>query len=137
MSGKDDYYTLPDPEMRAYDHGVVTLSVDGGVQGYLASVVEPVTFPSTQPWAWLRIIWLDGRMEPPFEDYGPGWWTVRELDAGRLNHHGRSIMKERRLLGIPVRYSVSGDPCVFDFAWLDRKEAAAKWEELGLTDEDF
>jgi len=137
MAGKDDYYTLPDPELRAYDHGLGTLSVDGELHGYLASVVGRMTFPSTQPWPWFRIIWLDGRIEPRFEDYGPSWWTVRELDAGRLDHHGPSTMKERRFLGMPFRYSVSGDPCVFDFAWLDRNEAAAKWEELGLTDEDL
>ena len=46
-------------------------------------------------------------------------------------------MRERRLLGKTFRYSVSGEPHVFDFAWLDRSKAAAKWEELGLTDDDF
>lgn len=46
-------------------------------------------------------------------------------------------MKERRVLGKTFRYSVAGDHCVFDFAWLDRNEAAVKWDELGLTDEDF
>lgn len=35
----DEPYTLPDPELRAYDHGVGTLSVDGELRGYLASVV--------------------------------------------------------------------------------------------------
>ena len=137
VAGQDDRYTLPDPELRAYDHGLGTLSVDGELRGYLASVIGRMTFPSTEPWPWFRIIWLDGRMEPPFEDYGPNWWTVRELDAGKFDHHGPSTLKEHRVLGVTFRYSVSGDPCVFDFAWLDRNEAAAKWDELGLTDEDF
>jgi hypothetical protein len=136
MAGPDDY-TLPDPQLRAYDHGLGTLSVDGELHGYLASVVGRMSFPSRQLWPWFRIIWLDGRMEAPFEDYGPGWVTVRELDVGTLEHHGPSTTKERRFLGLPFRYSVPGDPCVFDFAWLDREEAAAKWEELGLTDEHF
>lgn len=46
-------------------------------------------------------------------------------------------MRERRILGKAVRYSDSGAPCVFDFAWLSRDEAMAKWDELGLSDEDF
>ena len=76
-------------------------------------------------------------MEPREEDYGPNWPMVRELDAGRLEQSGPSAMKVRRFLGMPFRYSVSGDPCVFDFSWLKPDEAAAKWEELGLTDDDF
>ncbi|MFC6705474.1 hypothetical protein [Flexivirga alba] len=96
-----------------------------------------MTFPDKGPWPWFRIIWLDGRTEPPFEDYGPGWWTVRELDAGKLDHHGASAVRERRILGKVFRYSVSGDSCEFDFEWLDRDQAAAKWEELGLADDDF
>lgn len=137
MAGQDDPYTLPDPELRAYDHGLGTLSLNGELRGYLASVVGRMTFPSKGPWPWFRVIWLDGRKEPRFEDYGPGWWTVRELDAGKLEHHGPTIDKERRVFGIPFRYSVYGPNCVFDFAWLDREQAAATWDELGLTDEDF
>ncbi len=137
MAGQEDSYTLPDPELRAYDHGIGALSVDGELRGYLASVLSQMTFPSKGPWPWLRVIWLDGRMEPRFEDCGSEWWTVRELDAGKFEYHGPSIDKERRFLGIPFRYSESGDRCVFDFAWLGREAAAAKWDELGLTDDDF
>lgn len=128
-------YTLPDPQLRAFDHGVGTLSVDGQLRGYLASVVGHMA--DGEPWPWFRIIWLDGRKDEPFEDYGPDWRTVRELDAGKLDHHGPSVVRERRILGKAVRYSVSGVPCVFDFAWLGRDEAVAKWDELGLADEDF
>jgi len=137
MATQEDSYSLPDPELRAYDHGLGTLSVDGELRGYLACVVSRMIFPSKGPWPWFRVIWLDGRMEPRFEDCRPDWWTVRELDAGKLEYNGPSIDKERRILGVPFRYSVSGDPCAFDFAWLDREEAAAKWDEIGLTDGDF
>lgn len=137
MADPGDSYPLPDPKLRAYDHGLGTLSLDGELRGYLASVVRRMTFPSKAPWPWFRVIWLDGRMEPSFEDYGPGWWTVRELDAGTLDYNGPSIDKERRVLGVRFRYSVPGDDCTFDFAWLDREAAAAKWNELGLRDEDF
>lgn len=137
MTQDADDYTLPDPELRAYDHGVGTLSIDGELQGYLASTVARMSFPSPGPWPWFRVVWLNGRMEPRFEDYGPGWWTVRELDVGKLEYHGPSIDKVRRVLGLPFRYSVSGDSRVFEFAWLGREQAAAKWDELGLRDEDF
>lgn len=137
MARQDNSYTLLDPELRTYDHGLGTLSVDGELRGYLACVVIRMTYPSNSPWPWFRVIWLDGRMEPRFEDYGPGWWTVRELDAGKLEYWGPSTDKERRIFGLPFRYSVPGDDCVFDFSWLQREEAAAKWDELGLTDGDF
>lgn len=42
----DDGYALPDPELRAYDHGVGTLRVDGELRGYLASVAMRMAFPS-------------------------------------------------------------------------------------------
>ena len=137
MAGQDDSYTLPDPQLRAYDHGLGTLSVDGELRGYLASVVSRMAFPSRGLWPWFRVIWLDGRIEPRFEDYGPHWCTVRELDAGRFEYNAPSVDIERRILGVPTRYSVSGDPCVFDFAWLNREEAAAQWDNLGLTDQLF
>lgn len=132
----DDSYTLPDPKLHAYDHGLGTLSVGGEIRGYLASVVGRMAFPDKEPWPRFRIIWLDGRKEPLFEDYGPGWWTVRELDVGTFEHHGPSTVREPRILGRVFRFSVSGTPCVFDFTWLDRDEAAAKWDDIGLTDDD-
>lgn len=62
MAGHDDPYTLPDPELRAYDHGLGTPSVEGELRGYLASVVGRITFPARAPWPWFRVIWLDGRI---------------------------------------------------------------------------
>lgn len=131
-------YVLPDPQLRAYDHGVGTLTIDGVSKGHLASVVGEITFPSTSPWPWFVIIWTDGTKERSFEDYGPGWYAVRELEAGVLHHFGPSIRLERRgLFGRWVRYTRPGPRCVFDFAWLPRDEATAKWRELGLADSDF
>jgi hypothetical protein len=66
---------------------------------------------------------------------GPGWWTVRELDAGRLDHHGPSVT--RRILGKWIVVNTPGPPCLFDFEWLPPAEAAMKWQELGLVDTDF
>ncbi|GMA22421.1 hypothetical protein GCM10025864_01800 [Luteimicrobium album] len=127
-------YVLPDPELRAYDHGVGTLAVDGVVEGYLASVVGTITFPSRSPWPWFVVVWADGTKEPPFEDYGPGWDVVRELDAGFLEHHGPSVVTKRGWLGTTLR---EGPRRVFEFAWLPEDEAAEQWRLLRLSDADF
>ena len=135
---QDAEYVLPDPQLRAYDHGVGTLKVGGVLQGHLASVVGEITFPSRSPWPWFVIVWADGAKENAFEDYGPLWYTVRDLDSGVLDHFGPSIRRERRgLFGMTVRSSRLGPPQVFEFAWLPSDEAKAMWRELGLVDSDF
>jgi hypothetical protein len=130
-------YALPDPELRAYDHGVGVLTIAGEVRGYLASVVWRMTFPPRALWPWFVVVWPDGKKERVFEDYGPGWWTVRELDAGFFDHHGPSSWNEKRFLGLRLRSSMPGPPLLFDFGRLSADEAARKWRELGLTDADF
>ena len=133
----DRIYDLPDPELRAYDHDVGALRVDGELKGYIASIIGEMKFPSRQPWLWFVIVWADGTKENPFEDYGPSWYTVRELHAGYLDHFGPSVPGQKRFLGMTFRYSQSGPPCVYDFAWLPADEAAEKWTDLGLVDSDF
>jgi len=130
-------YQLPDPKLRAYDHGLGTLSVAGEVVGHLASVVMEMQFPPRQPWIWYVIVWSDGTREFKFEDYGPGWWTARELDAGYFDHHGPSVHSEKRLFGIRLQAKTLGPPMKFDFAWLPKEVAAQKWKEIGLVDADF
>jgi hypothetical protein len=127
-------YDLPDPELRAFDHGVGTLSIDGVLQGHLASVVGKIAFPSRSPWPWFVVVWTDGTKEPAFEDYGPEWHVVRELDAGFLDHHGPSVVTKRGRLGTTFR---EGPRCVFEFAWLPKDAAAERWRLLGLSDGDF
>jgi hypothetical protein len=126
-------YQLPDPQLRAYDRGLGTLSVEGEFKGYLASVVGRVGFL----WPWFVVVWQDGSKEWSFEDYGPGWWTVRELDAGYFDHFGPSIRSERTILGRRCESTRPGPPIVYEFAWLPAAEAARKWQELGLKDSDF
>ena len=130
-------YELPDPTLRAYDHGLGTLSVDGELEGYLACVVGKMAFPEKAPWPWFVVVWADGTKENPMEDYGPRGWTVRELDAGRLEYHGPSSHRETRFLGFRFTPSLPGPPRVFDFVWLPATEARLKWLELGLVDSDF
>lgn len=130
-------YELPDPKLRAYDHGVGILSVGGQTKGYLATVVLTMSFPRGQPWVWSVIVWADGAKERSFEDYGPGWCTVRELDAGFLDHYGPTVTRERRLLGLRFVSQRPGPPTRYDFARLPADEAAKKWGELGLVDADF
>ena len=123
--------------MRSYDHRVGVLSVDGEVRGHLACLVHQMTFPSRGPWPWFRVVWVDGRREPVFEDYGPGWWTIRELESGRFESFGPSTPVERRFLGVKFWSFVAGEPIMYDFAWLDREAGTSKWNELGLTEGDF
>jgi hypothetical protein len=134
--GADRYDPL-DSTFSVYQRGVGTLSVDGTVVGHLASRVLDMSFPSRQPWLWFIIVWLDGSREQKFEDYGPRWWTVRQLDAGRFEHHLPSRVEERRFLGLRFVATIPGDPVVFDFERLAPAAAAQKWCELGLTDHDF
>lgn len=130
-------YVLRDPELRSYDRGVGTLRLGGELEGYLASIVGKMSFPSARVWPWFVVVWIDGTKELPFEDYGPGWWTVRELDAGYLQHYGRSVKREHRFFGKRFASSVLGPPRRFEFEWLPSAEAAVKWQELGLADTDF
>ncbi len=130
-------YVIPDPELRSYDHGLGTLRFDGEVEGYLASILGKMRFPSAQFWPWFVVVWVDGAKENPFEDYGPNWWTVRELDAGYFQHYGPSVRRDQRFFWKRIKYSVPGPLRRFDFEWLPPAEAASKWQELGLVDSDF
>lgn len=114
-------YVLPDPELAAYDHGLGTLEVDGELKGYLAAVKLEMIFPGRQWWPWFVVVWADGHKERSFEDYGPKWYTVRELDAGYLEHTTRDGESDE----------------TYEFAWLPAEEAAVMWRQLGLTDSDF
>lgn len=130
-------YELLDLSLSDYDHGLGELRVEGVLKGYLASVRTEMILPRQKWCVWFVIIWADGSKERPFEDYGPKWLTVRELDAGYFDHFGPTTMTPR-----PSRFFASfdvqgGEPQVYDFAWLPASEAAAKWQELGLTDDDF
>lgn len=131
----DRSYDLPDPQLRSYDHAIGTLSVDGELKGYVACVVGQLH--GGDPWPWFVVVWLDGTKELAFEDYGPAWTTVRELDAGYLDHAGPIVVENRRFLGLRYQVMVPGPACVFDFAWLPADDGARMWHELGLRDGDF
>lgn len=136
-TGQPKVYQPVDPSLRTYDHRLGSLILDGSAVGHIASVVGEMRFPARQPWVWFIVVWLDGSREFPFEDYGPGWYTIRELDAGYLAYHLPSKMTEKRFFG---RRLVSGTPGTsreFKVEWLPADKAASQWEELGLVDEDF
>ena len=37
-------------------------------------------------WLWYQVNWSDGRQDRPQEDYGPGWFSVAELEQGRFDY---------------------------------------------------
>jgi len=135
--GSPSDYTPSDLSLHRYDHAIGTLKTDGELRGYLACVVGNMSFPSRAPWLWFAVVWLDGSKKNPFEDYGPAWWTLRELDDGQFEGHGPSRRTEKRLLGWRIRGSIPGPPTTFDFEWLPAERGAVKWNELGLVDSDF
>jgi hypothetical protein len=123
--------------LHALDRGVGTLHVRGELKGYLASILGEMRFPPGRPWPWFVVVWPDGRKENAFEDYGPTWPIVRELEAGSFDHFGPSVKGDQKFLGLTIQTMQRGAPCLYDFAWLPRSEAAEKWVELGLLDSDF
>ena len=130
-------YEISDSTLRALDHGVGELRFEGELMGHLASIVGEIRFPSRAPWPWYLVIWVDGTREDSFEDYGPGWYTVRELDAGYLDFQEPSTRWEKVFLGSRYYRTTSGADRRYDFARLPVDEAAQKWIELGLADSDF
>ena len=113
-------YDLPDPDLSAYDHGLGELRLNGELEGHLASVRLKMSFPARQWWPWFVIVWADGRKDRAFEDYGPKWLTVRELEAGYFEY-----------------YPENGGHRMYEFSWLMPDEAGTKWAELRLTEDDF
>ena len=128
-------YLPVDPRLAAYDRGLGTLTSDGELRGYLASYLGGELPLDPRPW--FVVVWNDGTREKSFGDHGPQWQTVRELDAGYLNHHEQGTRTEGRVLGFRTVSTRSGPPCRYDFEWLPADEAAKKWAQLGLLDSDF
>jgi len=94
-------------------------------------------FPRRAPWLWFLVVWIDGRREFPFEDYGSGWYTLREIDAGFLDYHLPSVTAERRFLWRRIRVDQHGAPQKFELEKLSASVARRRWEELGLSDDQF
>jgi hypothetical protein len=132
-----DDYVISDATLSALDHGIGELWFEGVLKGHLASVVGEIRFPFKGPWPWFLVIWFDGTREQPFEDYGPGWYAVRELDAGYLDFHEPSVGREKVIFGRTFYSKTTGPDRRYDFVRLAPDEAARKWDELSLSDSDF
>ena len=132
------HYVLPDPAMSVFDRGIGELRFAGELVGHLASALgEMGFFEPRQPWPWFLVIWLDGSREPIFEDYGPEWLTVKELDEGHFHYFEPSAQSTRRILGTTWTVSKPGPPREFEFIRLAPEDAERKWNELALLDSDF
>ena len=132
-----DGYVISGATLRALDHGIGELWFEGELKGHLASVVGEIRFPFREPWPWFLVIWVDGKRENPFEDYGPLWYTVRELDAGYLDFHEPSVGREKVFFGHTFHSETNGPDRRYDFVRLSSDDAARVWDELGLTDSEF
>ena len=135
--GQPRIYEPADPSLRSYHRAVWALSVDGEPYGHVACVVLEMTWPRRTPWLWFLVVWSDGRRELPFEDYGPEWYALREIDAGFLDYHLPSTSAEQRLLWRRVSANKHGAPRRFALEKLSGEVAARRWDELALKDEDF
>jgi len=67
-------------------------STEGWVEAYLTcQVIRMRSLPFLwvkREWLWYQVNWLDGRRDEPQEDYGPGWYTVAELEQGKFEYDG-------------------------------------------------
>lgn len=44
---------------------------------------------------WYQVNWLNGEKDRPQEDYGPGWYTVAELEEGRFDPDDDDVLDAR------------------------------------------
>lgn len=90
-----------DPRLDPFRDAVWELSRDGRVAGHLVSSIGPMrSFPGwreRQEWMLYAVVWSDGTVERPNEDYGPQWLTVAELEQGYYDDGDRYAA--RRLEG--------------------------------------
>lgn len=65
------------------------LGRDGGTLGCVITTVARMrslpAFWVKREWLRYQVHWLDGRQDPPGEDYGPGWYVVAELEENRFD----------------------------------------------------
>lgn len=137
-----DDYTPLDPELTSYDHGLAELRVDGQLRAYLAGrITGRAGFRGRgEPRPSFIMVWPDGRKETTEHDYGPGWMTVRELDAGTFTGPVNPARKRQlRIFGLfPITVvEFGGDTIGYDVSWLEPDQAAELWVRLELTDSDF
>ena len=136
-AGQPKVYEPADPSLRSYHRAVWTLSSDGELRGHVACVVSEMMWPPRAPWLWFLVVWIDGRREFPFEDYGSGWYALREIDAGFLDYHLPSVTVEQRFLWRRIPAARHGAPRKFEVEKLPPEVAARRWDELGLADDQF
>lgn len=72
-----------------------------------------------QPWVWLVVVWADGTKERAVEDYPP-WTYVREIWDG--------VFVWERPAPLGGEYTVE---------WVPDHERDARWQELGITLDNF
>lgn len=106
-----------DPRLDPFRDAVWELRLDGQLVAHLTTQVTPMrSFPGfgrKQEWLWYQVRWLDGRRDHADEDYGPEWYTVADLEAGRFEH------------------AIVGETLHFEAQPVDGPERDVLWERYG------
>ena len=94
-----------DPRLDAFRDAVWELSREGKVEAYLVTQVTHFRYwpfgRERHEWFWCKVCWLDGRQNPPEEDYGPEWYVVADLEEGKFEsaYDGGEVFAARRVEG--------------------------------------
>lgn len=130
-------YEVSEAQLAELHRAVWSLSIEDEPAGHLACVVGSMVVPTHVPWPWFVVVRPNGDKEPPFEDHGPLWLTVRELDAGYLDHREAGTRQESRFLGFRTTTVRRGPEVRYSARRLSPADAAAAWSALALVDDDF
>ena len=109
------------PSLKGRTCGVAELRYHGELRAHLLLSMASMGVrrdAGGAPWLWLTVRWLDGRTEPPLEDYGPEWIILDELKSGRLTFQQEpSVTKKSRIFG---EYSINRSPDIkYEVRWSD------------------
>lgn len=96
--GLDETGWLQDPGLDPFREAVWQLSLGGQTRGWVTTSLMPMrSFPffwDKQEQMWTQVHWADGRHEYGEEDYGPEWYSVKELRGGHFSTWDPSVNED-------------------------------------------
>ncbi|BCQ03620.1 hypothetical protein [Cutibacterium avidum] len=120
-----------DAVLAGAQHRVAKLRYHGELRAYLLVSAASLGISRNggeTPWLWFTVCWLDGRAEPPFDDYGPDWVILNELKRGRLTFQQEpSLVKKSRIFGV---YTVNNSSDIeYEVDWVSSDEGERIWHK--------